>query len=251
MEAHQVGEDDLLVAENISKSFQGVRALDSVSFRVSPGEIVALVGDNGAGKSTLLNIVAGSLNADGGKVAVNGNDYQTPAEAQELGIGVVFQDLALAPQLDVTENLFLGYELFRGVWPLKVLDRKRMRGLAQSAISQLGISTLNDVGAEVQSLSGGQRQVLALARAMRNARKMILLDEPTAALGPKQVGVVDAAIRRLVDEGIGVLIISHDIKNVLSLADRILVLRQGQITYDGPPAEMSVSGLMAKMVGEI
>lgn len=251
MEDSQFGPGSLLAVENVSKSFQGVRALDSVSFQLFPGEIVALVGDNGAGKSTLLNIIAGSLSPDSGKVAINDDVYETPAEAQELGIGVVFQDLALAPQLDVTENLFLGYELFRGVWPLKMLDRKRMRGLATSAITQLGISTLNDVRVEVQSLSGGQRQVLALARAMRNAKDLILLDEPTAALGPKQVGVVDDAIRRLVAEGIGVLIISHDIKNVLSLADRILVLRQGTITYDGPPAEMSVSGLMAKMVGEI
>lgn len=251
MEDSQFGPSSLLAVENVSKSFQGVRALDSVSFQLFPGEIVALVGDNGAGKSTLLNIIAGSLSPDSGKVAINDDVYETPAEAQELGIGVVFQDLALAPQLDVTENLFLGYELFRGVWPLKMLDRKRMRGLATSAITQLGISTLNDVRVEVQSLSGGQRQVLALARAMRNAKDLILLDEPTAALGPKQVGVVDDAIRRLVAEGIGVLIISHDIKNVLSLADRILVLRQGTITYDGPPAEMSVSELMAKMVGEI
>ncbi|WP_144754371.1 ATP-binding cassette domain-containing protein [Curtobacterium pusillum] len=237
---------EVLGISGVGKNFGAVRALRDIDLSVQAGEIVALLGDNGAGKSTLMNIICGSNTPDEGEIRVSGQPMSGLADAKRLGVGVVYQDLALAPHLSLTENLFLGNELRRGPW----LDRKRMHAEARAAIEKLGISTLRDVRLPVGSLSGGQRQVLAVARAMKWASDLILLDEPTAALGPKQVGIVLDSIRIAADHGLGVILVSHDIPNVLKLADRIVILRHGTIIADMRPAGLSVADVMTVMVGD-
>ncbi len=241
---------EVLTIDSVGKNYGPVTALRDVNLRVHAGEIVALLGDNGAGKSTLMNIICGSSAPSTGTIAVNGEQMQSLADAKRLGVGVVYQDLALAPHLSLAENLFLGNEAKRGIPPLRILDRKRMFTEAKDAIERLGISTLRDVRLPVSSLSGGQRQVLAVARAMKWAEHVILLDEPTAALGPKQVGIVLDAIKKAADAGLGVVLVSHDIPNVLKLADRIIILRHGTIVEDVAPAGLSVSDVVTVMVGE-
>ncbi|MDT0317023.1 ATP-binding cassette domain-containing protein [Streptomyces millisiae] len=242
--------DEVLTISDVGKRFGAVTALRDVNLTVRAGEIVALLGDNGAGKSTLMNVICGSHAADTGVVAVKGEPLASLADARRLGVGVVYQDLALAPHLSLAENLFLGHEVVRGAGPFRVLDRARMRDEARDAIERLGISTLRDVRLPVARLSGGQRQVLAVARAMKWARHLILLDEPTAALGPKQVGIVLDSIKKAADHGLGVVLVSHDIPSVLKLADRIVILRHGTIAKDVPPAGLSVSDVVTVMVGE-
>lgn len=242
--------DEVLTIRDVGKNFGAVTALRDVNLTVHAGEIVALLGDNGAGKSTLMNIICGSHAADLGSVKVKGEELSSLSDAKRLGVGVVYQDLALAPDLSVTENLFLGNELTRRIGPLNLLDRPRMRREAREAIEHLGISTLRDVRSPVVSLSGGQRQVLAVARAMKWAENVILLDEPTAALGPKQVGIVLDSIKRAADHGLGVILVSHDIPSVLKLADRVVILRHGTIAADMAPAGHTVSDVVTVMVGE-
>lgn len=242
--------DEVLTITDVGKSFGAVTALRDVNLTVHAGEIVALLGDNGAGKSTLMNIICGSQPADTGSVRVKGEELSSLADARRLGVGVVYQDLALAHDLSVTENMFLGNEIVRKLGPLRIVDRRAMRAAAKQAIEGLGISTLRDVRLPVLSLSGGQRQVLAVARAMKWAENVILLDEPTAALGPKQVGMVLDSIKRAAHHGIGVVLVSHDIPSVLRLADRVVVLRHGTIAADVPPAGLSVSDVVTVMVGE-
>ncbi|ROP58547.1 ATP-binding cassette domain-containing protein [Curtobacterium sp. ZW137] len=237
---------EVLSISGVGKDFGAVRALRDIDLTVHAGEIVALLGDNGAGKSTLMNIICGSNTADHGEILVSGQPMSGLADAKRLGVGVVYQDLALAPHLSLTENLFLGNELRRGMF----LDRKRMHAEARAAIEKLGISTLRDVRLPVGSLSGGQRQVLAVARAMNWATDLILLDEPTAALGPKQVGIVLDSIRSAAGHGLGVILVSHDIPNVLKLADRIVILRHGTIIADLQPEGLSVADVMTVMVGD-
>jgi ABC-type sugar transport system ATPase subunit len=242
--------DEVLTIRDVGKNFGAVTALRDVNLTVHAGEIVALLGDNGAGKSTLMNIICGSHAADVGSVKVKGEELTSLSDAKRLGVGVVYQDLALAPDLSVTENLFLGNEITRRIGPLNLLDRPRMRREAREAIEHLGISTLRDVRSPVVSLSGGQRQVLAVARAMKWAENVILLDEPTAALGPKQVGIVLDSIKRAAEHGLGVILVSHDIPSVLKLADRVVILRHGTIAADMAPAGHTVSDVVTVMVGE-
>lgn len=241
---------EVLSITGVGKSFGPVTALRDVNLSVRAGEIVALLGDNGAGKSTLMNIICGSNAPDTGVIAVDGEPMTSLADAKRLGVGVVYQDLALAPHLSLAENLFLGNELRKGIGLFRVLDRKTMNAQAKGAIEALGISTLRDVRLPVARLSGGQRQVLAVARAMKWAEHVILLDEPTAALGPKQVGIVLDSIKRAAEAGLGVILVSHDIPSVLKLADRIVILRHGTIVEDVPPAGLSVSDVVTVMVGE-
>jgi len=240
----------VLSVKSLGKNFGAVQALEGINLTVAAGEIVALLGDNGAGKSTLMNIICGSSVADEGAVSVDGELLRGLADAKRLGIGVVYQDLALAPHLTVAENMYLGSELSRRLGPFRILDRRGMSREAELAIAKLGISTLRDVNMPVERLSGGQRQVLAVARAIKRAKSLILLDEPTAALGPKQVEIVLEAIRAASRHGLGVLLVSHDIPNVLRLAHRVAVLRHGAIVLDQNPKGMSVADVMTAMVGE-
>jgi D-xylose transport system ATP-binding protein len=227
--------EHLLALRGFSKSFGPVRALHEVDFEVDAGEIVALVGDNGAGKSTLIKAIDGVQPPDDGEAYFAGEKVRisSPQAAERLGIATVFQDLALCDNLDVVANLFLGKELVDGV-PVHVLDEVEMEERANGLLNDLSVTTLGSVRTEVGSLSGGQRQSVAIARTMVGEPKMVLFDEPTAALGVQQTAQVLALVKRLADEGLGVVVISHNLEDVFQVADRIIVLRLGErvATFD-------------------
>src|SRR4051794_38365713 len=227
--------EHLLALRGFSKSFGPVRALHEVDFEVDGGEIVALVGDNGAGKSTLIKAIDGVQPPDTGEAYFEGKKVpiSSPQAAERLGIATVFQDLALCDNLDVVANLFLGKELVDGV-PVHVLDEVEMEERSQKLLSDLSVTTLGSVRTEVGSLSGGQRQSVAIARTLIGEPKVVLFDEPTAALGVQQTAQVLALVRRLADDGLGVVRISHNLVGVCEVADRIIVLRLGErvATFD-------------------
>lgn len=241
----------LLEARDLSKRYGHVRALDGASFAVFPGEVVALIGDNGAGKSTLVKILSGAVRPDDGKIVVEGRTVQLsgPLDARGYGIETVYQDLALAPDLDAAANLHLGREIYLIPF-LRVLNRAEMRRRAVSAFADLGVE-LPDVAAPVGSLSGGQRQSVAVARAVAYASKVIFMDEPTAALGVVQRGRVLDNIRRVRDRGISVVLISHNMPEVLAVADRIEVLRLGRRVARYNASETSVEQLVGAMTGAL
>jgi D-xylose transport system ATP-binding protein len=211
----------------VSKAFGAVQALYEVDFEVRPGEVMALVGDNGAGKSTLIKGIAGIYPFDRGQVRYEGRDVHIsgPAEVADLGIEIVYQDLALADNLDVVGNMFLGRERKSGI----VLDEIHMEADAQSTLDSLSVTTLSSVRQVVAGLSGGQRQAVAVAKAVMWESKVVILDEPTAALGVAQTRQVLDLTRRLADRGLAVVIISHNLHDIFEVSDRITVLRLGQM----------------------
>lgn len=217
----------LVEMRGISKHFGGVHALQEVTVDVFPGEVVGIVGHNGAGKSTLIKILAGALAADEGEILIRGSQaaIHTPRDAQSYGIETIHQTLALADNLDVPANIFLGREL-RG--PLGALDDRRMEREARKVLERLGIC-ISSVRAKVRDLSGGQRQSVAIGRAIYFEAQVLIMDEPTAALGPQETGKVGELIRQLKTEGIGIFLISHDIHDVFDLSDRIAVLHNGRL----------------------
>jgi D-xylose transport system ATP-binding protein len=217
----------LLECEGVSKAFGAVQALYRVDFEVNAGEVMALVGDNGAGKSTLVKSIVGIYPFDEGKVRFQGRpvDIHGPRDAARLGIEVVYQDLALADNLDVTANMFLGRERTRGGF---VLDEPGMEHAAEETLEGLSVTTLGSVRQTVAGLSGGQRQAVAVAKSVMWDSKMLILDEPTAALGVAQTRQVLDLVRRLADRDLGVVVISHNLHDVFEVADRITVLRLGQ-----------------------
>jgi D-xylose transport system ATP-binding protein len=217
----------LLACEGVSKAFGAVQALYRVDFEVRGGEVMALVGDNGAGKSTLVKGVVGIYPFDEGQVRFEGEpvDIHGPRGAARLGIEVVYQDLALADNLDVTANMFLGRERTRQGF---VLDESSMEHAAQETLEGLSVTTLGSVRQTVAGLSGGQRQAVAVAKSVMWNSKLLILDEPTAALGVAQTRQVLDLVRRLADRDLGVVIISHNLQDVFEVADRITVLRLGQ-----------------------
>ena len=228
----------VLALEKVSKSFGAVQALQDVDFEVRPHEVVALVGDNGAGKSTLVKAIAGIHSIDGGRIVFEGQPVKvsTPTDAVDLGIATVYQDLALCDNLDVVENLFLGREerSTGGVAAItRQLDETSMERQAHELLDNLAV-TITDVRAEVGTMSGGQRQQVAIARSLLGEPKVVMLDEPTAALGVRQTAQVLALIKRLRDQGHGVVVISHNLADVFEVADRIVVLRLGRLAavYD-------------------
>jgi D-xylose transport system ATP-binding protein len=227
--------EHLLALRGFSKSFGSVRAMHEVDFEVDAGEIVALVGDNGAGKSTLIKAIDGVQPPDTGEAFFEGKKVQisTPQAAERLGIATVFQDLALCDNLDVVANLFLGKEQVDGV-PVHVLDEVDMEQRSNGLLKDLSVTTLGSVRTEVGSLSGGQRQSVAIARTLIGEPKVVLFDEPTAALGVAQTAQVLALVARLKDDGIGIVMISHNLEDVFAVADRIIVLRLGErvATFD-------------------
>jgi D-xylose transport system ATP-binding protein len=225
------GSTPVLALKGVSKSFGPVQALSNVDFEVQPGEVVALVGDNGAGKSTLVKTIAGIHPADEGTISFEGNEVTitSPTDAVALGIATVYQDLALCDNLDVVENLFLGREE-TGDGPAAVLhqlDEVGMEKQTGELLENLAV-TITNVRAEVGTMSGGQRQQVAIARSLLGEPKLVMLDEPTAALGVRQTAQVLELIKRLRDRGYGVLVISHNLADVFEVADRIFVLRLGQ-----------------------
>jgi D-xylose transport system ATP-binding protein len=227
--------EHLLALRGFSKSFGPVRALHEVDFEVDRGEIVALVGDNGAGKSTLIKAIDGVQPPDSGEVYFDGKKVRIadPNTAERLGIATVFQDLALCDNLDVVANLFLGKEIVDGV-PVHLLDEVEMEQRSQQLLKDLSVTTLGSVRTEVGSLSGGQRQSVAIARTLIGEPKVVLFDEPTAALGVAQTAQVLALVKRLAEEKLGIVMISHNLEDVFQVADRIIVLRLGErvATFD-------------------
>ena len=221
----------LLELEKVSKRFGPVQALDRVDFAVHPGEVVGLVGDNGAGKSTMVKTIAGIHTADEGKIRFDGNEVSIsrPQDATELGIATVYQDLALCDNLDVVANLFLGREeISPGPGRAsRQLDEAKMEHQTEELLSNLA-GTIPSLGSEVGTLSGGQRQQVAVARSLLGEPKVVLLDEPTAALGVAQTAQVLSLIKRLKERDLGVVVISHNLADVFEVADRIFVLRLGR-----------------------
>jgi len=217
----------ILECRGVSKHFGAVQALYKVDFEVRPGEVMALVGDNGAGKSTLIKGIAGIYPFDEGGIYFEGSpvDIHSPRDAARLKIEIVYQDLALADNLDVVGNMFLGREeVTNGM----VLDEVRMEHSAREALDTLSVTSLRSVRQTVAGLSGGQRQAVAVAKAVMWNSKVVILDEPTAALGVAQTRQVLDLVRRLADTGVGVVIISHNLHDIFEVADRITVLRLGQ-----------------------
>lgn len=217
----------LLECRGVSKAFGAVQALYEVDFDVRRGEVMALVGDNGAGKSTLIKSVVGIHPLDAGDVRFEGRPVviHSPRDAAQLGIEVVYQDLALADNLDVVANMFLGRERIRH---LVVLDESSMERASREALDSLSVTTLKSVRQRVAGLSGGQRQAVAVAKSVMWDSKLVILDEPTAALGVAQTRQVLDLVRRLAEKDLGVVIISHNLHDVFEVADRITVLRLGQ-----------------------
>jgi D-xylose transport system ATP-binding protein len=216
----------LLQIRDLSKSFGSVQALSDVDFEVEPGEVMALVGDNGAGKSTLVKCIAGTHSADSGQVLFQGSEVHihSPKDAARLGIEVVYQDLALCDNLDVVQNMYLGREAQR----FQILNEATMEQHTYTTLKSLAVTTIKSIRQPVATLSGGQRQSVAVARAVMWNSKLVILDEPTAALGVAQTEQVLALVRRLGEQGLGVILISHNLHDVFETADRITVLRLGR-----------------------
>ncbi len=244
----------LLRAEGLSRSFGHVMALNGADFDINLGEVVALIGDNGAGKSTLVKALSGNLALDAGVIEFEDHPVvlDSPAAASKLGIEVVHQDLALAPHLNPAQNMFLGRELpARGfLGRLGFMDNKAMRDQTRAGLSELG-GTVRALNSPVGAMSGGQRQQIAIARAIAWASKVVFLDEPTAALGVVQTRNVLDSIKRVRDRGIAVVFISHSMPEVLEIADRIQVMRLGKrvATYRG--TETNVEELVGAMTGAL
>ena len=215
----------LLELRGVKKHFAAVEVLRGVNMTVRPGKVTALVGDNGAGKTTLIKCLAGIYQPDGGSIVWQGKEVNVPnpKAASELGIEFVYQDLALANNLDIVQNMFLGREKLSGPF----LNEEAMEDLARETLAGLNVTTIKSIRQQVASLSGGQRQSVAVAKAVMWNSKLVVLDEPTAALGVAQTAQVLALVERLAARGLGVLIISHNLEDVLKVADDIAILRLG------------------------
>jgi ABC-type sugar transport system ATPase subunit len=230
------GGDALLQLRNIDKHFGAVQALSSINLDVRAGEVTALAGDNGAGKSVLIKCIAGIHQPDGGQIYFEGKPVhiRTPRDAAELGIETVHQDLALCDNLDIVQNMFLGRERVRHF----ILSEDDMEKAANQTLSSLAVTTVRSVRQVVASLSGGQRQSVAIAKAVLWNSKLVIMDEPTAALGVAQTTMVLELVRRLADRGLAVLIVSHNMNDVFEIADRIAVLYLGHMAAVRPASEM-------------
>lgn len=241
----------VLEARGITKSFGHIEALRGADFAISPGEVVGLVGDNGAGKSTLISILVGDQRPDAGEITIDGTPVtlHSPEEAREMGIETVYQDLALADDLDAPANLFLGREVLRKgpLGFLGFLDTATMRDRARGLLQELGVRL--DLAAPVATMSGGQRQSVGVCRAVTWASRIVFMDEPTAALGVVQTERVIRLIKRVRDRGIAVVLISHNLPEVLEVADRIDVLRLGRRVASLAPHEASTERLIGAMTG--
>jgi ABC-type sugar transport system ATPase subunit len=245
----------LLRLEGIDKNFGAVQALVGVDLDIRAGMVTALVGDNGAGKSALIKTIAGIHSADGGRMIWEGSPVhiRTPRDSAALGIETVHQDLALCNNLDIVENMFLGRERTGHF----TLDEESMEKSAAETLSSLAVTTVRSIRQPVASLSGGQRQSVAIAKAVLWNSKLVIMDEPTAALGVAQTAMVLALVRRLADRGLAVLIVSHNMQDVFQVADWVAVLRLGKMVAVRPAADMDrqiavdlmTSGVSSRMVG--
>ena len=243
--------EPLLVLDNIKKSYGAIEALKGISFSIGKGEVVALLGDNGAGKSTLVKIIAGGLAPSSGKMLFEGKPFQakSPAEAKEAGIETVYQDLSLCTNVDVVANFFMGRELTRNVLGIPVLDERRMESEVAEAMASAG-TRIPSLRTKVEHLSGGQRQAIELNRFVHWGGKLVLLDEPFAALGVEQTRRGLEMIRHVASQGIGVVIITHIMQQAFQVADRIVVIRQGVVAGDVARKDTSPDAVIGMITGE-
>ena len=244
---------DALRVEHIAKRFGPVVALRDVTMRLGRGEVLGLVGDNGAGKSTLIKIICGYQRPDSGTIFVSGEEVSLRSvdHARSLGIDTVYQDLALIPGLSVAHNIFLKRELMRGVGPFKWLDNRAMRDQARTYMDDIGIATLGSVDSEVAMLSGGQRQAVAIARSTHTAARILLLDEPLAAMGAREGRLILNLIGELRERGdVSMILIAHNFVHIFEVADRINLLRNGEIAFDKPTSESSIDELTEIVASE-
>jgi len=241
----------ILELASVSKHFGAIRALTEVSLTLRAGEVVGLMGDNGAGKSTLVKIIAGNFPPSAGTMTLLGRpvDFHRPSDARGQGIEIVYQDLALCDNLTAAENVFLGREIMRGYWPVRWIDYRAMFERAGELFAELKSETRpRDL---VRRMSGGQRQAVAIARTRLSDPKIVLMDEPTAAISVRQVAEVLSLIRRLRDHQIAVVLISHRMPDVFSVADRVVVLRRGEKVADKPVAQSSPEEITGLITGAI
>jgi simple sugar transport system ATP-binding protein len=243
-------ENSVLAAEAISKRYGGVVALRGVSISVNAGEVTCLLGDNGAGKSTLIKILSGVIRPDTGILRVNGEQvtFASPRDALELGIATVFQDLAVVGIMPVYRNFFLGREPTRGRWPFGRLDVRVAKSVAREELRRMGID-IADMRQPVGTLSGGQRQCVAIARALHFGAKTLILDEPTSALGVKEAEMVLTYIMKAKSEGIGIILITHNVYHAFPVGDLFVILRRGELAGTFRKAELTAPALVRHMAG--
>jgi D-xylose transport system ATP-binding protein len=243
--------EPLLVLDNIKKNFGAIEALRGVSFSIGRGEVVALLGDNGAGKSTLVKIIAGGLEASGGKMLFEGREWvaRSPAAAKGAGIETVYQDLSLCTNVDVVANFFMGREITRKVLGVPVLQEREMERIVAEALDNAG-TRIPSLRTKVEHLSGGQRQAIELNRFVHFGGKLVLLDEPFAALGVEQTRRGLDMIRQVARQGIGVVIITHIMQQAFQVADRIVVIRQGVVAGDVARNKTSPDAVIDMITGE-
>lgn len=240
-----------LELRNISKNFGAIQALNDVSLSIEPGEVCGLMGDNGAGKSTLVKVIAGNFPPSAGEVFISGQrtEFHKPLDAQRAGIEVVYQDLAICDNLSAASNVFLGREPTRQFGPLRVVDYAFMRRRASELFARLKSETRpRDL---VRRMSGGQRQAVAIARALLTEARIVLMDEPTAAISVRQVAEVLNLIRQLRDHGIAVVLISHRMPDVFEVADKVVVLRRGRLVASKRASDTSPEEVTGLITGAI
>jgi fructose transport system ATP-binding protein len=246
--------EPLLTARGLVKRYGRVTALDAADFDLYPGEILAVIGDNGAGKSSLIKALSGAITPDEGEIRLDGKPvaFRSPMEARDAGIETVYQNLALSPALSIADNMFLGREIRRpgplGKW-LRMLDRPAMEKRARAMLSELGLITIQNIGQAVETLSGGQRQGVAVARAAAFGSKVVIMDEPTAALGVKESRRVLELILDVKKRGLPIVLISHNMPHVFEVADRIHIHRLGRRLTVIDPREYTMSDAVAFMTG--
>lgn len=244
-------EKPYLEAVNVSKYYDNFAALKDVSLSVRPGEVVCLLGDNGAGKSTLIQLLSGVIRPDSGSIRVDGKEqkFASPNEALDKGIATVFQDLAVVPMMPVYRNFFLGREPSHGWGPFKRFNHEYAIRVAKEELNGLGVK-VSDVGRPIGTLSGGQRQSVAVARAVHFGARILILDEPTSALGVRQAEMVMDYIRVARDRGVGVILITHNVQHAYPIADKFVVLFLGQQLGTFEKSDLSESELMRLMAGK-
>jgi len=246
--------EPLLKGRNLVKRYGRVTALDHCDFDLMPGEILAVIGDNGAGKSTLIKAISGAVVPDEGEIHLDGKriHFTSPIQAREAGIETVYQTLAMSPALSIADNMFMGREIrkpgFRGKW-LRQLDRRKMEELAREKLTELGLMTIQNINQAVETLSGGQRQGVAVARAAAFGSKVVIMDEPTAALGVKESRRVLELIKDVKARGLPIILISHNMPHVFEVADRIHIHRLGKRAAVIKPQDFSMADAVAIMTG--
>jgi simple sugar transport system ATP-binding protein len=250
--AHDVRPDapPMVEMQDVGKAYGPIRALEGINLSVSEGEVACVLGDNGAGKSTLIKIISGLHPHSEGKLLIDGKEtsFSSPRQSLDAGIATVYQDLAVVPLMEVWRNFFLGSELRKGRFPLAPLDIARMREVADTELKKMGIS-VKDINQPIGTLSGGQRQCVAIARAVYFGARVLILDEPTAALGVKQSGVVLKYTAAARDAGLGVVFITHNPHHAYMVGDHFIILKLGKRVLDKKRSEVTLDELTAEMAG--